>query len=66
MLTPKQKQIFELLSRGLVQKEVADKLKMSHSAVEKHVKQVRLKFGGVTTIRAVVICLHHDLVSIQE
>jgi DNA-binding NarL/FixJ family response regulator len=44
-LSPREKEVFELVCEGLTYKEITTKLHMSVSSVKTHMTAVRLKFG---------------------
>ncbi len=44
-LSPREKEVFELVCEELTYKEISKKLHMSESAVKTHMKAVRIKFG---------------------
>lgn len=46
MITPKEKEVLQLLASGLSSKEVASKLAISFHTVETHRKRLRHKFGA--------------------
>ncbi len=46
MMTPKEKEVLQLLAEGLSSKEIAGKLAISFHTVESHRKNLRQKFGA--------------------
>ena len=51
-LTPRQRQVGELIAAGASRKEIAEKLGISVSTVEFHGHNIRRKLGALTTTRA--------------
>lgn len=45
-LSPKQRQILDLVGRGLVTKEIADLAGMTDTAVKKQITRLRARFGA--------------------
>jgi DNA-binding NarL/FixJ family response regulator len=63
-LSRREKEILELISQGLSNKEIADKLKISQRTVERHRTHLLEKTGSKNSIRLVIYALKHHLISI--
>lgn len=63
-LSRREKEILELISQGLSNKEIADKLKISQRTVERHRTHLLEKTGSKNSIRLVIYALKHNLISI--
>ena len=59
-LTPRQREILELTSEGLVAKEVASKLYISDQTVKNHLTIIRKRLGAITTTQAVAIACEKE------
>ena len=44
-LTPREKQVADLLARGLSEKEIAERLNISPATVNNHTRNIRERFG---------------------
>jgi DNA-binding CsgD family transcriptional regulator len=56
-LTPRQRVILDLLSEGMVEKQVASYMGRSYETTKWHTKQIRQKLGARHTTHAVAIYL---------
>jgi DNA-binding NarL/FixJ family response regulator len=56
-LSPREKQVLELLAAGLTGEQVADRLFLSPETVRTHVRNAMRKLGAPTRARAVVLAL---------
>src|SRR5512145_2093283 len=63
-LSRREKEILELISQGLSNKEIADKLQISQRTVERHRTHLLEKTGSKNSIRLVIYALKHNLISI--
>jgi RNA polymerase sigma factor (sigma-70 family) len=52
LLTPKEKEVLELLSKGLLYKEIAERLGVTHETVKKHLKNIYQKLHVQNKIEA--------------
>ena len=52
MLSVREKEVLELLAKGLLYKEIADKLGVSHETVKKHLKNIYQKLHVQNKIEA--------------
>jgi DNA-binding NarL/FixJ family response regulator len=52
MLSVREKEVLELLAKGLIYKEIADKLGVSHETVKKHLKNIYQKLHVQNKIEA--------------
>ena len=55
MLTPREREVVELLCKGLKAKDVARKLHIDHRTVEKHASHVIEKMGAHNMLHAVTL-----------
>lgn len=65
-LSPRECQVVQLLVGGLSQKEIANELGVSSSAVRCYMERVRVKTGQATTISAIAFVVIHDMVLINS
>ncbi len=63
-LSRREKEILVLISQGLSNKEIADKLKISQRTVERHRTHLLEKTGSKNSIRLIIYALKHHLISI--
>jgi DNA-binding CsgD family transcriptional regulator len=63
-LTPREKEIVTLLSKGKDYKEVAYLLDISFETVHSHLKNVRLKLDAVNTMQAITISITRGFIVI--
>lgn len=56
-LSPREREILQLLARGLTGEEVADALVLSSETVRTHIRNAMTKLSATTRIRAVVLAL---------
>ncbi|MFG1173490.1 response regulator [Erwiniaceae bacterium CAU 1747] len=62
-LTPREKQVFDLLINGVSVKAIADQLALSHKTVHVHRANVLGKLNCQTTVELVHFALQHQLLS---
>lgn len=62
-LTPREKQVFDLLINGISVKAIADQLALSHKTVHVHRANVLGKLNCQTTVELVHFALQHQLLS---
>lgn len=65
-LTPRQLEILELYSCGLMQKQIAYQLKIYRNTVQTHTDRAKGKLGAKTVTHAVVIALAKGLIKLPE
>ena len=62
-VTPKEKEVLELLVEGMSSKQIADRLAISFHTVESHRKSLRVKFGARNVIE--VITKAYEIIPFQ-
>jgi DNA-binding CsgD family transcriptional regulator len=60
-LTRREREILQLMSEGLSNKQIADRLWLSVETVKSHVSAVYAKLGADSRAHAVAIAFRHDL-----
>ena len=60
-LTQRQVEVLRLVSRGLSNGEIADRLVLSRRTVEHHVQDIYLKIGASTRAGAAMFAMQHGL-----
>ena len=61
-LTPREREVLQMLASGLANKEIAAKLSISDHTVKFHVASILGKFGAATRTEAVALGIRHGLV----
>ena len=61
-LTERQVEVLRLVSRGLSNAEIADRLVLSRRTVEHHVQDIYLKIGVSTRAGAAMFAMQHGLI----
>ena len=64
-LTPRELEILTLLSHGLTQGEIAERLEISSKTVATHIEQILGKLGVRSRAQAVALAYRETLVSIS-
>jgi DNA-binding NarL/FixJ family response regulator len=64
-MTPRQKEIVQLLAEGRPMKEIADVLTLSEKTVEFHKQHIRQSFNLHSTADIVLFALKQGLISIK-
>ncbi len=60
-LTPREREVLELLRLGITNKEIAEALKVAPGTIKTHVREVLDKLGAMSRTEAVTIALHRGL-----
>jgi DNA-binding NarL/FixJ family response regulator len=60
-LTDRQAEVLRLVSRGLSNAEIAERLVLSRRTVEHHVQDIYLKIGAATRAGAAMFAMQHGL-----
>lgn len=62
-LTPREREVLELLVQGLSNPDIADKLVVSRATVKKHVSNILSKLNVTSRTEAATFAVKHDIVS---
>jgi DNA-binding NarL/FixJ family response regulator len=62
-LTPREKEVFALMTKGLMNKQIASQLGVSHATVKNHVTSILRKLGAKVRTEAVAIAHKHGFVN---
>ncbi len=66
LLTPREREVLGLVSRGLSNREIAGLLVLSEKTVRNHVERTYTKIGATNRVGASLYALHHGLVTPPE
>lgn len=64
-LTPREREILEILAEGLADKEIASRLGVSTATVRTHVNAILAKTGARSRTQALILAVRHGLVRIE-
>jgi DNA-binding NarL/FixJ family response regulator len=64
-LTPREREVLQVLARGLGDREIAEQLGINWQTAQKHVANVLGKLGVDSRLQAVVFAVHHGTVRID-
>ena len=62
-LSPRQRQVFEGLARGLTVVQIAENLSISRSMIDIHIRGAKTKLGAITREQALALSVKHRLIS---
>lgn len=62
-LTPREKEVLQLLTLGLSNKQIADILRVNWRTVAVHLSNIYLKLGANNRTHAVMLAIAHKIVS---
>ena len=65
-LSPRQRDVIELVAEGLTSMEIAERLDISPETVRTHLRNARLKFGASTKAQAVAIAMLRGEIQLSE
>jgi PAS domain S-box-containing protein len=65
-LSPRQREVIELVAEGLTSTEIAERLGVSPETVRTHLRNARLKLGASTKAQAVAIAMLRDEIQLSE
>jgi len=60
-ITPRETEILEYLAEGYSGKEIAQKLGIAPTTVDRHVEHARLKFGARNRTHLVAVAIQHGV-----
>jgi DNA-binding NarL/FixJ family response regulator len=64
-LTPREREILEVLAEGLADKEIAARLNVSTATVRTHVNAILAKTGARSRTQALILAVRHGLIRIE-
>ncbi len=63
MLTPQQRVVLSLVSKGMTEKEVAEELRISQSTVKRHYEDIRDKLGAENMAQSIAEAFRQNILN---
>jgi len=65
-LTPRERQVLEAVSHGWSDKEIAERLSVSHETIRTHMVNILGKLGVESRLQALLLAVRHGLITLDE